>query len=242
MLTLHSKRKRIPIIYDYSMRGVTLKRVEAQRDLGVLISCDARFNEHIYTQVNKANKMLGFIRRTINSRSDEFLPTFRTLYLALVRSHLEYASEIWSPKSVTLIKLIEGVQRHATRLLLPNLTYSERLQQLKLLPLVYRREVKDITTFYKLKCGHYNYSVDRYFEFCSDKRLRSYSGNKLKINSVRTELFKGTFFNRLLYLWNNLPEKLRTSNLSLLSFKKQCIEFYKTKDFDPDHPHVTWTQ
>ena len=233
-------RKRNPIIYDYNMRGKALKRVEAQRDLGVLITCDARFNEHIYAQVNKANKMLGFIRRSLSSRSDQFLPTFRSLYVALVRSHLEYASEIWSPKSVTLIKLIEGVQRRATRLLLPNLTYNERLQQLNLLPLVYQREVKDITTFYKLKCGYYNYSVERYFDFCSDKRLRSYSSNKLKINKVRTELFKGTFFNRLPYLWNNLPDKLRTSNLSLSLFKKQCNEFYKKKSFDPDRPHVTW--
>ena len=169
------------------------------------------------------------------------MPTFRSLYVALVRSHLEYASEIWSPKSVSLIKLIEGVQRRATRLLLPNLTYNERLQQLNLLSLVYRREVKDITTFYKLKCGLYNYSVERYFDFCSDKRLRSYSNNtESKINQVRTGLFKGTFVNRLPYLWNNLPDKLRTSNLSLSLFTKQCNEFYKTKSFDPDPPHVTW--
>ena len=194
------------------------KRVEAQRDLGVLNTCDARFSEHIYAQVNKANKMLGFIRRSLSSRSDQFLPTFRSLYVALVRLHLEYASEIWSPKSVTLIKLIEGVQRRATRLLLPNLTYNERLQQLNLLPLVYQREVKDITTFYKLKCGYYNYSVERYFEFFTHKRLRLYSSNKLKINNVSTELFKGAFFNTLPYLWNNLPDKLRTSNLSLSLF------------------------
>ena len=95
--------------------------------------------------------------------------------------------------------------------LLPNSTYNERLQQLNLLPLVYQREVKDITTFYKLKCGYYNYSVERYFEFCSDKRLRSFSSNKLKINKVRTELFKGTFFNSLPYLWSKVPDKLRTS-------------------------------
>ena len=52
---------------------------------------------------------------------------------------------------------------------------------------------------YKLKCGYYNYSVEIYFEFCSDKRLRSYSSNRLKINKVRTESFKGTSFNGLLY-------------------------------------------
>ena len=139
--------------------------------------------------MNKANKMLGFIRRSLSSRSDQFLPTFRSLYVALVRSHLEYASEIWSPKSVTLIKLIEGVQRRATRLLLPNLTYNERLQQLNLLPLVYQREVKDIT-FFKLKCGYYNYSVERYFEFCSDKRLRSYSSNQSQNRIIQRHFFQ----------------------------------------------------
>ena len=56
-----------------------------------------------------------------------------------------------------------------------------------------RSALSSLETFYKLKCGYYNYSVKRYFEFCSDKRLRSYSSNKLKINKVRTELFKGTF-------------------------------------------------
>ena len=61
------------------MRGKALKRVEAQRDLGVLITRDARFNEHVYAQVNKANKTLGFIRRSLSSRSDQFLPTFRSL-------------------------------------------------------------------------------------------------------------------------------------------------------------------
>ena len=161
-------RKPNPIIYDYNIRGRALKRVDAQRDLGVLITCDARFNEHIYAQVNKANKMLCFIRRSLSSRSDQFLPTFRSLHVALVRSHLEYASEIWAPKSVTLIKLIEGVQRRATRLL-PNLTYNDRLQQLSLLLLVYRREVKDIKTFYKLKCGLYNYSLKDILNFAQTK-------------------------------------------------------------------------
>ena len=90
----------------------TLRGVDDQRDLEFLITCDAGFIEHMFAQDKKTQqlKMLRFIRRTI-SRSDEFLPTLRFLYVTLMRSHLVYASEIWSRKSVTLIKLIEGVQR-----------------------------------------------------------------------------------------------------------------------------------
>jgi len=223
------------------MNNTTIKRVLNQNDLGIIITTDAHFKEHIYSQVNKANKMLGFMKRTLNTRSDQFLTTFRSLYLAYVRSHLDYASEIWSPKAVTLIKMIENVQRRATRLILPGLNYNERLNKLNLLPLVYQREMKDLTTFYKLKSGYYNVPVDQYFKFCSDKRLRSYSNNKLKINTVKTELFKATFFNRIPYLWNNLPLNIRNNNnLGIAIFKKQCTEFYKTKKFGPDNPKVTW--
>ena len=126
--------------------------------------------------------------------------------------------------------------------MLPDFSYNERLKHLNLLPLVYRREVKDLSTFYKLKYGHCNSSFDSYFQFCSDERLRSHSSNKLKINRVKMELFKGTFFNRIPYLWNNnLPDELRTANSSVSSFKRLCtIFFYKDKVFDPERPYTTW--
>ena len=116
------------------MGGKALSRVGAQRGLGVLMLDTASFSDHIYAHVNKANKMLGFIRRTI-SWSKIVLPTLRSpFYATLVRSHVENASEIWSPKSVTMLKRTERVQRRATWLMLPNFSYNERLKRLSLLP------------------------------------------------------------------------------------------------------------
>ena len=107
---------------------------------------------------------------------------------------------------------------------------------------VTQREARDLVTFYKLNCGHYNCSFDSYFQFCSDKILRSFSSNKLRLNLVKTQLFKVTFLNRIPYFWNNLPDNLRTEDLSLSYFKKHCRHFYKSKvrGFDPDRPNVTW--
>ena len=102
--------------------------------------------------------------RTI-SVSKILSPPLRSFYVTLVHSHLKYASEIWSPKSVTSIKRIEGVQRHATRLMLPHFRYNECLKRLNLLQLVYPREVKDLSTFHK---QHFNSSLNSYFQFCSD--------------------------------------------------------------------------
>ena len=66
-----------------------------------------------------------------------------------------------------------------------------------------------------------------YIKFCSDKRLRSFSSNKLRLTLVKTELFKGTFLNRIPYLWNNLPDNLRTEDLSLSGFNKHCRDFMR---------------
>jgi len=57
--------------------------------------------------------MFGLIKRNFVDRSQE---TVMSLYKSLVRPHLEYCSQIWSPHYMKDIKLIEGVQRRATKL------------------------------------------------------------------------------------------------------------------------------
>ena len=41
--------------------------------------------------------------------------TRRTMYLALVRLHLGYATKVWSPQSIELMKSLVRVQRGATK-------------------------------------------------------------------------------------------------------------------------------
>ena len=85
----------------------------------------------------------------------------------------------------------------------------------------------------------YHKPDDKTFEFYSYPP-RNYRKNSVGSNRVRKELFKETFFNRIPYLWNNLPDELRTANFSVSSFKKLCTTFYKDKAFDPERPHTTW--
>ena len=49
--------------------GMVLKDVKSFKDLGITISKDLTWSEHISTIVNKANQVLGLIRRTIGPDS-----------------------------------------------------------------------------------------------------------------------------------------------------------------------------
>ena len=69
-----------------------ISKVTEQKDLGVLIDDRLKFAPHIQAMVKKANRNLGIIKRTF-SYLDKAM--FLSLYKALVRPHLEYASTVW---------------------------------------------------------------------------------------------------------------------------------------------------
>ena len=78
------------------------------------------------------------ISRTFTIRSKEI---FLQLYKSLVRPHLEYCIQAWSPHLQKDIKLLEGVQHRAARLIenLHFLSYEQRLSRLNLTTLETRR-------------------------------------------------------------------------------------------------------
>ena len=63
------------------------------------------------------------------------------LYLALVRPHLDYAAQFWSPYYRNDISSLEAVQRRLTKMIqgLRNLPYKDRLKRLNLHSLEGRR-------------------------------------------------------------------------------------------------------
>ena len=108
-----------------------IQRVTSEKDLGVIIDEKLKFREHIVQKVNTANRNLGIIFRTFTHMDKEM---FLNLYKSIVRPHLEYATQIWSPQYKKNKIMLENVQRRATRLVkcVQHLSYHERLRSLGL--------------------------------------------------------------------------------------------------------------
>ena len=68
--------------------------------------------------------------------------------LSIIQCHLGYATQVWSPQSIGLLKRVENVQHRATKLILKllfpcDVTYKTRLQLTNLLPTSYWHEFLD---------------------------------------------------------------------------------------------------
>ena len=84
--------------------------VKDAKYLGVTISEDLTWANHIPSTMNKANSTLGFLWRNPKHCPGDLNSTS---YVSQVRSLLEYAATLWDPWHVGEIKAREMIQRRA---------------------------------------------------------------------------------------------------------------------------------
>ena len=80
--------------YDYNLGDLILEAATEEKDLGVIIDEKLKFDKHTEAQVNKANNVIGLIRRSFKTLDKE---TLVWLFKALVRPHLEYCNTVTYP-------------------------------------------------------------------------------------------------------------------------------------------------
>lgn len=151
-------RKINQIAYKYKLNEHELIKLNSTRDLGIVHDSKLTFDEHVNSIVTKASKMLGFVMR--NSQHFRKAKTIKILYCTFVRSHLEYASQVWNPRYNIYIERIERIQRKFIKYLCFKLNiaynsnnYDNLCKKHHLLPLYLRREVSDIIYYLKIVKG-----------------------------------------------------------------------------------------
>ena len=122
-----------------SYDGSIIEEKSHVKDLGVTMSSDATFAEHISERCEMAKSKTAWILRTFRCRN---ATPMLLLWKSLVLCHIEYCSQLWSPSAVGKTQSIELLQRYFVNCIdgMRGKSYWEQLKQLKLFSLERRRE------------------------------------------------------------------------------------------------------
>lgn len=207
---------------QYFLNHTLLPVVQSEKDLGVLVSNDWKWNQHIESCINKAKSCIAWITRNVISRSPEVM---LKLFKSIVRPHIEYCVQLWSPMAShgnwASILALEDIQRSFTRLIdgIGLLTYENRLSSLGLTTLLERRSRGDLIETFKIVNGISNYGTNLFKMSRSGKKLISRPGDE---NPVKHRFFA----RRVINYWNKLPSYV-TDAKSVDSFKNRLEKFKK---------------
>ena len=80
------------IIYDYSLHYQVLESVASAKYLGITVTNDIDWGQHINNVTSKATKILGFLCQNLTLAPKE---TKVAAYKDLVRPQLEYAASVY---------------------------------------------------------------------------------------------------------------------------------------------------
>ena len=211
-----------------------LEHVFEEKDLGVIMDSELNFTEHISSKIRIANAMVGLIRRSFSYLDCQ---SFKKMYTAVVRPHLEYAQAVWSPNSRKYINMLENVQIRATKLVdgLSKMEYPERLKRLDLPTLLFRRLRGDMIELFK----HFkSYDINTITSSFHPKE-RSLRSHKFQLHERRAidgvrGFHNKSFYHRTIKTWNRLPSWVVDSK-NINSFKNNLDAFWKHNSVKFDH-------
>jgi hypothetical protein len=205
---------------SYHIDGVRLLAVLEHNDLGVVVSGNLTWANHISKQIRKANSRMYILHQCFTKSN---LPLMSKLFKIFVRPVLEFAHPVWFPDRLQDLEVYERVQRRFTRWCFGyrRPSYSDRLSTMNLISLSNRRLRGDlIYTFKVLKLG----GDVTFFELRRDDRLRGH-GLTLTTAQYRATVRQNFLSVRVVNYWNMLPIQLIESE-SVNIFKNRLDDHF----------------
>ena len=215
--------------FYYSINNNIIDYSECEKDLGVLVNTNFKWNDHQLKVLSKAHQMLGITKRTchfiIDTRKRRSL--YLSLYLSLVRSQFEHCSSIWRPYTETEILMFEKLQKKAIKWIFgeQNLhydqeTYLNRCMQIQIIPMSKFFDLNDLILFHKIVYEKVPISLPNFIHrYSGHGRLRQTNLDSLSFvshinpdhinKSCRSPFYK-SFYHKVLHTWHSLPYDIRS--------------------------------
>ena len=230
----NNELKNNTIYFTEEMENV-IEQFSSLRDLGIILSDDGKFSEHIDKVVKTVRQKSAWIMRTFNTRSTIIL---KQLWKTLLQCHIDYCSQLYKPGNAQDLIKIEKLFSDFTSKMpeIKDKHYWERLSFLKVLSQERRMERYRIISVWKIiqgltpNCGVELAPVnERLGRRCAVPHLLP--GGRAAIQTLRENSFQidGP------RLFNSLPKKIRDIKTSQDDFKEALDIFLMTI---PDQPRM----
>ena len=206
-----------------------LSNEDSKCNLGVLFKSNLNFDEHIENTINKVIRIIDLIKREFKFIDKDL---FLTLYKSLIPSHLDYGNLIFYPTTKKYKQVLDNAQRRATKLVpeLRGLSYRERLVELNLSTLDYRRKRFDIIQVFKIIHKIDDIDMNVFFSFDENTQLR---GHNLILKKPRANksIRANSFALKNIPVWNSLPTDTVNSK-TVVEFKTKLDKIWQDRRYN----------
>ena len=243
VLLSYNKNKEID--NSYNLRdGTIIKEESHTKDLGVIMTNDGKFTNHIAQLVSNCKRTISMIFRAFKTRNDQIM---LALYKSLVLSKLDYCSVLWSPNNLSDLRKLEGLQANFTFRMACSKTedgtkrdYWQRLNYLGLYSIQRRFERYTVIYVWKIRQGIVH---NPGLEFKNTSPEGSRHGLMCVVPKGTSKLRENSFMVRGPKLFNSLPKDIREYQLDNEVRQQQSVDNFKRRldeylSLIPDEPSV----
>lgn len=191
--------------FIYNLGSTPLTKVNQYKYLGITITSDLSWNNHISNICNSSFKKLCILRHKLKHAPRD---TRCLAYTSLIRPKLEYACIVWDPYTKTNINALEMIQRRAVRFIFSKYRINDSptalMKHHNIQTLQLRRKIHRLKFLFQPKNNCFSLNPQAYVSPLTARRTRHRHDLSLTPYSTRTNLFKFSFFPRTVNDWNNL--------------------------------------
>ena len=204
-----------------------LTYVENHKHLGITLSQNGTWHNHISNITLSASKILGSMRLLKYKLKRD---TLSQIYISYLRPLLEYASIVWDNCTIYEKESLEKIQYEAARIvtgLTRSVSINNLLQEIGWVSLSDRRKVQKYTLMYKNSKGLLPNYIMELFPTTVERSTQYNLRNRedYVVPPRRTEIYSRSVIPSCINLWNGLDVSIRES-ISLKTFKSNISDLF----------------